>query len=65
MNQIKNIYLLFTKTNLIFFLKTRGYIHKIDSYELVLVKCVVYAMYHSYHAKRVYWSLESRRPDSI
>ena len=61
MNQIIFFYL--QKQILIFFLK-RGYIHQIDLCELVLVKCVMYVQ-HIIHImqKRVYWSLEFRRPD--
>ena len=61
-----NQFSLFTKTDLNFFLK-RGYMHNIDLCELVLVKCLscMFNILLNIMHKRVYWSLESRRPDSV
>ena len=72
---------MYTKIDLIFLYKSQLFlIHKIDLNfskkedtfirEIYLSQCQssvyhVYSTYHSHHPKRVFWSLKSRRLDSV
>ena len=60
------IFFFIHKRYLNFSKKKKWYIHKINLLELISINVYhVCSTYHSHHAKMVYWSLESRRLDSV
>ena len=65
-NQVLFIYLFYPHNIFEFSLK-RGHIHKADLFKLIFVKCLscVFNISFNIMQKRVYWSLESKRPDFV